>query len=323
MFSKKAFCLAVIALGIALLFIGAVLFSDRLAVAGSNLFERFHHISDGIALFMQNPLLGIGPDNWQYVYRFIQTHDYTTTVVHGGYVQIALDAGIVGLAFLLAGIAFGIKGLVARREWPAFFAVCAICVHALIDFDVQFAVIAALLVFLLVQPCGSYQSVEAQEAVSDAARARRFTVTLAASVVGLVLCSISFVAAASGYAIERAFFEGDNGKVVRLYMSAPFAREDTRAQTLSVKALASLGDIGNLQSFVSKGLVATDEQALSICSAFCKAGDVYAGERVLLDELKREPYNEAFKQVARALLDEIGIVPELESEFADALRSRA
>jgi len=148
-----------------LLIVGAVvaffLLSGRVAEALASLDERMFHVRDGLSLWVTQPLFGVGPDNWQYLYPYIQTAPYHTTVVHCSYIQLLLDAGIVGFAFFAAATVFGMRGLVhdardaaARGGWAQaeLLAVAFLLVHALFDFDLQFASLAFVLAALLAAP---------------------------------------------------------------------------------------------------------------------------------------------------------------------------
>ena len=145
--------------------IGAIaavfILSGRVADALASVNERMYHARDGLSMWLSKPLLGVGPDNWQYLYPYIQTAPYYTTVVHCSYVQLMLDAGIVGLAFFVAAVVFGLRELLrdakdaaARGGWAQaeLIVVVFLLVHALLDFDFQFASLAFVLAAMLAAP---------------------------------------------------------------------------------------------------------------------------------------------------------------------------
>ena len=150
------------------LVVGAIaavfLLSGRVTDALASVNERLYHARDGLSLWLTQPLFGVGPDNWQYLYPYTQTAPYYTTVVHCSYVQLLLDAGVIGFAFFVAAAVFGMRGLLRDAKNPAsregwahaeLIAASFLLAHSLLDFNLQFASLAFLLAALLAAPAHS------------------------------------------------------------------------------------------------------------------------------------------------------------------------
>lgn len=74
--------------------VAALPLQDRIAEASQTLIERLIQMSDGLALLSANPLLGIGPNQWQFVCQEIQSAQYQANVIHCSYIGLALDGGV-------------------------------------------------------------------------------------------------------------------------------------------------------------------------------------------------------------------------------------
>lgn len=107
---RRGTLLLVAVLGVCLL-VGAFVFSGRMTSAFDSWVERTCQMRDGLRLWASSPLVGIGPNNWQYLYQYVQTAPYYTTVVHSSVVQFLVDAGILGLVCFGAACFVGIKTL--------------------------------------------------------------------------------------------------------------------------------------------------------------------------------------------------------------------
>ena len=150
----------------ALAALAVLAFPERLAEAVHTFLKRIVQMQDALALLGYSPLLGIGPDRWQFEYRFVQSASYRVARVHNGYLQLALDAGLVGLFALLAGLALllvqGVRHVRAARgnealregRFATLVAAGALLLHAVVDFDFSFGAILVLLALLLSVPFG-------------------------------------------------------------------------------------------------------------------------------------------------------------------------
>ncbi len=131
-----AACMIVAAL-VALAFVMA----PRLMQASGTFAERLAQMRDAFTLLVQNPVLGIGPDQWQVVYPSMQSAEYRSAVVHSGYLQLGLDAGVLAPLALLGMLAHALVrgGNVVK---PALW---LLALHSLIDFDLRFAFFVVLI----------------------------------------------------------------------------------------------------------------------------------------------------------------------------------
>ncbi len=124
---------------------------------------RADFISWGIDIIKDYPINGAGADGWNALYHQYQDYLYFTTEAHNHFIQVGVEAGLVGLtAFIaiwvfLALIAYraynrekkeaNIKGQVLI--WGTFTASVALGLHAAMDFDLSFTSLALLLWVLL------------------------------------------------------------------------------------------------------------------------------------------------------------------------------
>lgn len=139
-------CAILVCVCAAMLFLAVI--GSRLTQASATFVERVVQAKDALALLAESPLLGVGPDQWQYVYPEHQSTEYKSTLVHCGYLQLGLDAGILAPLMLLSVIICAVvSGIRARSEcpWPALVFLLA---HSFVDFDLQFAFYPVLVVVL-------------------------------------------------------------------------------------------------------------------------------------------------------------------------------
>lgn len=127
----------------------SVLLPDRLVQAASTMIERSEQIRDACALIVAHPIYGLGPDGWDGAYALVQTTDYIASSVHCSYLQVWLDTGIVGFAVFVCLIGMGLWQAFKDRQIVIGICLLMLAVHFLVDFDIQFAAIGGLLVFLL------------------------------------------------------------------------------------------------------------------------------------------------------------------------------
>jgi hypothetical protein len=157
----------VLAAGIGFLFLKTPLISllpDHIEqrVAGINfaqhsVLERFSFYADALAISKDYPVLGAGGGAWNVLHEQYQSYPYLSTQVHSFLFQYLVEIGWLGLAVLLAVMAIVLVGAVIRRvrhglddaTFPFFILVLAILGHALIDFDLSYVSLGALLFFSL------------------------------------------------------------------------------------------------------------------------------------------------------------------------------
>jgi O-antigen ligase/Tfp pilus assembly protein PilF len=122
-----------------------------------NATERGYFYRDALKMFGERPLLGWGGGGWQEAYRSYQSYLYNSNEVHGYYLQVLVETGVVGLlavaaiwAFFLYGahrLYHGAKQQPARQTlvWTAAVAAVSIGLHAAIDFDLSLSALTLVL----------------------------------------------------------------------------------------------------------------------------------------------------------------------------------
>lgn len=280
------------------LVVAIALLSGRVSDASGNMVERLYHAKDGITLWFASPLVGIGPDQWQYAYPFIQTAQYHTTVVHNSFVQIMVDAGLLGLVALAAACVFGIRALARSRSatWGpvAALTVCVLLVHSLLDFDLQFGALALLLAFLLTSPDGPSVRISA----------------LAAGLACLVLClcgsAAGLVCELSSFSFTLANAAGDSAQIESMFEGNALAENDPACQTQYLLACYNEQDFESIAAFHAVHGSATDEQAIYAAIAYAQLGRMADSTDALIDLMERQPYNDEYFDNAKTVADLYG-----------------
>ncbi|MCK8487197.1 O-antigen ligase family protein [Paenibacillus sp. MBLB2552] len=102
--------------------------------------------ADAAALLRRSPWLGQGGDTWRHAFRSTQSLPYVGSEVHSGYLDLALDLGLLGLAFALLWLGvLGIPMLKARCALlPSYL---ALLLHCAVDFDLSYGLVWLLLLW--------------------------------------------------------------------------------------------------------------------------------------------------------------------------------
>ncbi|WP_157686428.1 O-antigen ligase family protein [Paenibacillus senegalimassiliensis] len=110
-------------------------------------FARAVMYGDAVQLLRQAPWLGQGGDTWRHAFRSLQSTPYVGSEVHSGYLDLALDIGLPGLALVLLWLALQGVQLIRRRSamLPSY---VAILLHSAIDFDMSYGLIWLLLLWM-------------------------------------------------------------------------------------------------------------------------------------------------------------------------------
>lgn len=119
-----------------------------------NALERMYFVNDALEMIKERPLLGWGGGGWKEAYRSFQEYLYNSNEVHSYYLQLGVEAGLLGL-LAVAGLWFSFLYCVYRifKEKPAVFptawvltaAFLVIAGHAAIDFDLSLSALALVL----------------------------------------------------------------------------------------------------------------------------------------------------------------------------------
>ncbi|MGQ9498661.1 MAG: O-antigen ligase family protein [Desulfotomaculales bacterium] len=119
--------------------------------------ERFHWIGQAAKMMLARPLTGWGGGGWQEAYRHYQDYLYNSTQVHGHYLQVGVETGIIGLLVLVAiwavflwtahRLYYGSAPGSPRRllVWGITMGAVAIGAHAAVDFDLSLSALALVL----------------------------------------------------------------------------------------------------------------------------------------------------------------------------------
>ena len=136
--------------------------------ANQNAIQRTVFFEDGMKMFRQSPLVGNGVGSFQTGIFSVQEFFYETKYIHNHYIQILLEAGILGLIPFMGGLA-GLVWLLLRRrkeeDWefrgiyPALWASLAMLItHMMVEYSMSVIVVLvpAFTIFgLIVRCCAS------------------------------------------------------------------------------------------------------------------------------------------------------------------------
>lgn len=292
--------------------LGTLLLPTRVNAALRSVSERACQVRDGLALWSASPLLGIGPDNWQYLYPYIQTAVYQTTVVHSSLVQLLLDAGLVGVVLFAGACAVGLRGLQrdVREDdgdgW-SFASLCAallLLAYSAIEFDLQFSSLTCLLALLLSGPAGPRAT--PRRRMREAARGG-LAAGLASILVCLPLCGVGALCAASSTALVIANRDGELGRCVRMFEENPLARADAAAQSEYLLAVYSLGDSDMVTRFYETMFAPNDRDALYAAVSYYRQGMEQEATADMIGRLESRPYDLAYLDGALELADRYGV----------------
>ncbi|WP_136608971.1 O-antigen ligase family protein [Paenibacillus dokdonensis] len=148
------------AVGAAAVFLAA---QERIVRNFSTVSARGAIYRDAWRLFWHSPWFGHGGETWRLSYRAVQSNPYVGSQVHSGYLDMLLNTGIIGTAFLF--MLLGAAGWLlyrSRRELLPVFAVFVM--HSAADIDWSFGLVW-LLMFLLVAWGQSFSAVEPDQAL--------------------------------------------------------------------------------------------------------------------------------------------------------------
>lgn len=316
-------CRVLVAALVIFVLVACAVLHDRVGDAFATLVERFYHMRDGVALWLTSPLLGIGPNCWQFRYQDIQSAQYYTTVVHSSYVQALVDAGLLGLGFLLAACAAGAKALAADPSadegWgqAEFVAVVLVLGHSLIDFDLQFGSIALLVAFLLCGPAG--EAPVSQKPAWPNGLAKGLAAGLASLLVCVPLCAVGFLCDASSTALTAANTTGDHEAFERMYLGSTLTQADPAATSEYLAVLYAEGRYSEVVTEYARLATPSDGDAIyDILSNYALGDSLTAGE-VLVQKMERQPYNREFFRSARTIIDTYGLNSSLVARYNAAV----
>ncbi len=141
--NRKVLIFSAITIAICIIAVTAILISgNEQILLGSTLVSRFIYWQDAWSVFMSNPL-GIGAGTWDNLQYSVQSAEYAVRYIHNGYLQILLEAGIVGFIAFCAIMLYTIVQYIRKGIKDGFeeLFMCAIMLaaHIFVDVDMSFA----------------------------------------------------------------------------------------------------------------------------------------------------------------------------------------
>jgi len=134
---------------------------ENISVGTQTVQERWAFYSDALKIFADYPLLGAGGGGWKALFQSYQSYPYVSTNVHNFYLQHLVETGIIGFVFfvLLIGVVLAayIRFLYRHyrsgqdfhyQSFALFAFACGILGHSLIDFDMKYVYLIAVIFFI-------------------------------------------------------------------------------------------------------------------------------------------------------------------------------
>ena len=331
----------------ALVALGLAVFGSRVATDVANITERFEMMKDAAALWMQSPLLGIGPDQFQYHYHYVQTTPYFSERVHCFYLQLACDAGLVGLAAFLCGIGSLLVRLAGRlrrcaasrydaefdRQLSLLLCASVLLVHAAIDWDFSFGLIESLLMLAVTSPGVTWESAEKPQKKSDAAAtdaparpaiprsATLATALTAACLLTAVSCVTVWAATMHDSLTERVESGGVYGFMSDYRKSTLVTNDRALATTVISECVSNNAPEQAIEWAELCGGAHGNVQVVDIAYCYQAIGDADTAERLLIDELWAEPCVAILFEDAEEFFEACGISSENATEYHEAVQA--
>lgn len=98
---------------------------------------RFVMYKDALKIFIASPWMGQGGDTWKTAYLGIQRSPYAGSEVHSGYIDIALDLGVIGLSIVVCWLGI-IFVMLYRRKSMMLAPLIVLLLHSAVDFDMSY-----------------------------------------------------------------------------------------------------------------------------------------------------------------------------------------
>lgn len=254
--------------------------------------ERLYQIGDGLQIVAAHPVFGVGAGNWAYMYPMFQSAEYTSTVVHSGPIQVAVDAGLPALLLLAAFFALAWRE--GKRPLPITLAALLLSTHSLFDFGLQFFPIAVLTGFLLLFR-------DDTQAVS-ASMPQKAVQKVALSVFSM-LCAVLLLGIWQNKQVSAAVSRKDWSDVLEQYDAGGWLLRDSRsAKTAAANAAAKLEQWDRVLILTESDSELSMQQILLRAVALQMIRGEEAGGQYLLDELARRPYQVDFYEETAHLL---------------------
>lgn len=189
----------------------------RFSLTESTFAGRLLYMQDSLPLLLKHPF-GMGYMGYSYIQQSVQTGLYTVAFVHNDWLQLLLDIGWLPALFFIAALGrwFFKKDVPLSRK----VIVSSLCLHALMDFDLQY--IGMFLLLLKLTETGCAKKTVKLKAAPVAAGA-------VAVAVGALYMGISLSLSAFGlYSASVALYPGNTVSNLRLLEQATEVAEADR-----------------------------------------------------------------------------------------------
>lgn len=266
----------------------------EMTLGASELQTRFIYYKDGLRMFFLKPF-GYGYLGYLYEQRAFQTAVYFVKFIHNSFLQVSLDAGIIGLLGFVGVLVIS----VLRRNIPITqrFIILIIIGHSIIDFDFQFLI--TWLIILLIITCSDHGIITIRRS------------KLLMSIFGIVLMVWSYFAFTTyayynkDYEISLAmypYFTEANKRLLRqqdkLEDKVDYAEKIYEMNTKEVEALQVLRDYAFMQEDIEKavsyGKATVYQYPLSLkdLETYSSSLLILLKSDIMIEELKVEVFEE-------------------------------
>ncbi|WP_315793652.1 O-antigen ligase family protein [Paenibacillus sp. BIC5C1] len=121
--------------------------ADRMAAGVGTGLSRLQMWRDALKLWTEAAWLGHGGETWRSMFRAIQSSPYVGGEVHNGFLDLALDTGVIGL-LLIAGWFLSTLRTMWRRAPHLLPSVIVFVLHGAMDFDWSFTFLWMMFIWL-------------------------------------------------------------------------------------------------------------------------------------------------------------------------------
>ena len=178
--------------------------------------ERFTFYRDALKLSSDYPLLGAGGGGWTALYEQYQNNPYSSRQAHSYFFQTLVEVGWIGLLILIGLIAgvflyylhyYWRERTEQPRHFVFFILAFSILAHSMIDFDMSFVYIGALVFFSLGVLASIYRDRLAIPRLSALDRMRwRFIYPSLLAVLAVVMLVQAYQEYAAAHHYEKAIY---------------------------------------------------------------------------------------------------------------------
>ena len=275
-----------------------VMLSDRISSAVGTFAERIVQIRDGAVAIASHPLFGLGADNWERAFTHYQTAQYKAAVMHSSIVELGLNGGLPAVVLFAAFLILAIRLRGRRLEETA--AAVMLSIHGLLDFNLRFFPILALLLALIFAGAEAEANKELR-----AVRLKR-----AACVCSAVLLLFLGITKQLEQRIVTHAARGDTASAERLYTRyGALLGADRDARWGHILALYSLGQYEAAEQAMGDPCLLNVDELMLCVRMRCESGETQKGYELLLRELSHRLYDVPLFNEAEEYLKSIDAPP--------------